>query len=186
MGKTVVYYNMIYSVSILHTINPLFFALLAVAGLLFWKAIYTYKTYVELRGNAIKEMIIGGLVLILILGIFIVVPLIAGITVKESELSLRLPTGFTFETYPEADILSAKMVSLDQTEYAIASKVVGTEARDYREGIFLLQNGTEAAVFTNSNTAILVETPNRILLLGPDQFDTFVKSFGEKLIPVQP
>ncbi|AWW27252.1 PH domain-containing protein [Acetobacterium carbinolicum] len=177
---------MMYFVSILHTINPLFFALLAIAGLLLWKAIYTYKTYAELRGNAIKEMIVGSLVLIFILGIFIVVPLVAGITVKDNELSLRLPTGFTFETYPEADILSAKMVSLDQTEYTIAKKVVGTETRAYREGIFLLQNGTEAAVFVNGNTAILVETPNRILLLAPDRFDDFVKNFSEKLIPVKP
>lgn len=177
---------MTYSVSLLHTINPLFFALLAVAGLLLWKAIYTFKTYPELRGNAIKEMIIGGLVLTLILGIFVVVPLVAGITLKESELSLRLPTGFTFETYPEADILSAKLVNLDQTEYTIARKVIGTETRDYREGIFLLQNGTEAAVFVNGSTAILVETPNRILLLGPTRFDKFLKSFEEKLIPVQP
>ena len=180
---------MTYFISLLHTINPLFFALLAVLALLLWKAIYTFKTYPddpELRRNAIKEMSVGGLVLILILGIFVVVPLVAGITVKDDELSLRLPTGFTFETYPEADILSAKMVSLDQSEYAIASKVVGTETRAYREGIFLLQNGTEAAVFANGNTAILVETPNRILLLGPDRFDAFVQSFSEKLIPVQP
>ncbi|WP_303869705.1 PH domain-containing protein [Acetobacterium wieringae] len=180
---------MTYFVSLLHTINPLFFALLAVLALLLWKAIYTFKTYPddpELRRNAIKEMSVGGLVLVLILGIFIVVPLIAGVTVNDDELSLRLPTGFTFETYPEADILSAKIVSLDQTEYAIVSKVVGTEIRSYREGIFQLQNGTEAAVFANGNTAILVETPNRILLLGPDRFDDFVKSFSEKLIPVQP
>lgn len=180
---------MTYSISILSTINPLFFGLLALAGLLLAKAIYTYKTYnsdKDLRRNAIKEMTIGGLVLVLILGIFVVVPLIAGVTVKDTELALRLPTGFTFETYPEADILSAKIVSLDQTEYAIESKVVGTENRNYREGIFKLQNGTEAAVFVNGNTAILVETPNRTLLLGPDHFDDFVKSFGDNLIPVQP
>ena len=129
---------MTYFVSLLHTINPLFFALLAVLALLLWKAIYTFKTYPddpELRRNAIKEMSVGGLVLILILGIFVVVPLVAGITVKDDELSLRLPTGFTFETYPEADILSdsTPLESSQMDELLPLLKGVSTVLSRYRE-----------------------------------------------------
>lgn len=175
-----------YSISILNWINPLFFPILLVVGILLAKAVYTYKNYEDLRRKAIKEMFYGGLVLILVLGLFIVAPLIAGITVKDTELSLRLPTGFTFETYSKSDILSAEIINLDQSEYAIQTKVVGTKIRDYREGLFQLTNGTEAAVFLNGNTALLVHTNNRTLLLGPDYFDDFVKNFGEKLVPVQP
>src|SRR5665647_722440 len=88
-----------YSISILSSFNPLFFALLLIAGLLIGKAIYTYKVFPDLRGKAIREILIGVPITLLILGLFIVAPLISGISVNKNELSLRLPTGFTFTTY---------------------------------------------------------------------------------------
>jgi len=175
-----------YSISILSSLNPLLFALLAVAGLLLGKAIYTYKTFPDLRGKAIKEIVIGAPVTLLVLVIFIVVPLISGININKNELSLKLPTGFTFVTYTGNDILSAKIVDLEtQPEYAIKSKVVGTESRGYREGIFQLANGTEAEVLLNGKKALYVETTGKPLLLGPDYFDNFVKDFSENIKPVE-
>lgn len=175
-----------YSISLINSINPLFFAVLVVVGVLIAKGVYTYKTYDDLRGKALREIILGGLVLILVIGVFMVLPLIAGITLNERSIALRIPSGLTFETINAEDIISAEVVTLDQSEYAITSKVAGTEIRSYREGIFNLQNGTEALVFLNGNTALLVETTNGPLLLGPDQFDDFIKNFGEKLISIQP
>lgn len=175
-----------FSISLLSSINPLFFAVLIVVGVLIAKGVYTYKSYQDLRGKAIREIVLGGLCLIFVVGVFIIMPLLAGVTVNEDNLALRIPSGLTFETINEADIISAKVVTLDQSDYAITAKVAGTELRSYREGIFNLQNGTEALVFLNGNTALLVETTSGPLLLGPDRFDDFVKYFGEKLIPVQP
>lgn len=175
-----------YSISLINSINPLFFAVLAVVGVLIAKGVYTFKTYQDLRGKAIREIVLGGLVLIFVIGVFIVLPLIAGITINDNNIVLRVPSGLTFETINEEDIISASVVTLDQSEYALASKVAGTETRAYREGLFNLQNGTEAIVFLNGNTALFVETKNRPLLLGPDQFDAFVQNFGDKLIPVKP
>lgn len=175
-----------YSISLLSSINPLFFAVLIVVGVLIAKGVYTYKSYRDLRSKAIREIVLGGLCLIFVVGVFIVMPLLAGVTVNEDNLVLRIPSGLTFETIDEADLVSAKVITLDQSDYAITSKVAGTEVRNYREGLFKLQNGTEAIVFLNGNTALLVETTTGPLLLGPDHFDDFVKNFGEKLIPVQP
>lgn len=175
-----------YSISLINSINPLFFAILVVVGGLIAKGVYTYKTYDDLRGKAIREIVLGGLVLILVIGVFIVLPLIAGITINDKNIVLRIPSGLIFETINAEDIISAQVVTLDQPEYAITSKVAGTETRAYREGLFNLQNGTEAIVFLNGNKALFVETKTRPLLLGPDQFDDFVKNFGEKLISIQP
>ncbi|MBC3889205.1 hypothetical protein GH810_12860 [Acetobacterium paludosum] len=176
-----------YSVSLLSTINPLFFAALALVGLLLGKAIYTYKAYHDLRGKAIREIVLGSLVLIFIIAAFIVLPVLAGITVNENNLSLRLPSGLTYETIPKEDILSATVINLDEhPEYAIKSKVVGAEIRHYREGIFNLENGIEATAFYDDNTVLLVQTTNRTLLLGPDHFADFVKNFGDQLISVEP
>jgi len=175
-----------YSISILSSFNPLTFVLLLFAGLLLAKAIYTYKSFPDLRGKAIREMVIGSPVILLILGLLIVVPLISGISVDKNDLSLRLPTGFTFVTYSGDDILSAKIVDLEsQPEYAIKSKVVGTEIRDYREGIFKLENGTEVEVLLHGKKALYVETTGKPLLLGPDYFDNFVKDFAKNIKPVQ-
>lgn len=175
-----------YSISLFSTINPLFFACLAVIVILLAKAVYTYKNFETLHGKAIKELVLGGLCLIFVFAVFIVLPLLAGITVNENDLSLRLPSGMTYETISQDDMISAKIINLnDYPELAIKSKVVGAETRDYREGNFNLENGTEATVFYSGNTVLLVETANRTLLLGPDHFDEFVKAFGEKLIPVE-
>jgi len=175
-----------YSISLFNSINPLFFACLAVIVILLAKAVYTYKSFDTLHGKAIRELVLGGLCLIFVLAVFIVLPLLAGITVNENDLALRLPSGLINETISQDDIISAQIVNLnDYPELAIKSKVVGAESRDYREGLFNLENGTEATVFYDSNTVLLVETTNRTLLLGPDHFDDFVKAFGEKLIPIQ-
>ncbi|MBK5244886.1 MAG: hypothetical protein JJE18_07665 [Eubacteriaceae bacterium] len=175
-----------YSVSLLSSFNPLFLALLAIAGLLLGKAIYTYKAFPELRGKAIKEMVIGGFLTLLIIGLFIVIPLISGISINKNELSLRLPTGFTFEILNGAEILSAKVVDLEaQPEYAIASKVVGTEIHNYQEGIFKLESGAETKVFLNGKKALYVETTGKPLLLGPDYFDNFIKDFSENIKPLE-
>lgn len=175
-----------YSISILSSFNPLFFALLLIAGLLIGKAIYTYKVFPDLRGKAIREILIGVPITLLILGLFIVAPLISGISVNKNELSLRLPTGFTFATYTGDDILSAKVVDLEnQPEYSVKSKVIGTKIRDYREGIFKLENGTEAEVLLNGKKALYVETTGKPLLLAPDHFDNFLKDFSENIKPVQ-
>ncbi|MGV8906371.1 MAG: PH domain-containing protein [Acetobacterium sp.] len=174
-----------YSISILSSFNPLFFALLAIAALLLGKAIYTYKAFPDLKWKAIKEMVVGGVLSLLIIGLFIVVPLISGITINKNELSLRLPTGFTFETLTGDDILSATVVDLEaQPEFATASKVVGTEIRDYREGIFEFENKTEVMVLLSGKKALYVETTGKPLLLGPGNFDNFVKDFSENLKPV--
>lgn len=176
-----------YSISLINSFNPLFFALLAIALLLLGKAVYTYKSFEDLRGNAIKEMVVGGLVLVFILGLFIVVPLISGISIKNNDLSLRLPTGFTFISYTGDEIISAKVVDLEtQPEYAIKSKQVGTEIRNYREGIFILENGLEAEVFLNGNQALYVETTGKPLLLGPNHFENFVNDFSANIEPVTP
>ena len=174
-----------YSISILSSFNPLFFALVAVAGLLIGKAIYTFKAFPEFRGKAIKEMVYGGVVSILILGLFIVVPLISGISINKNELSLRLPSGFTFEALTGDEILSAKVVDLEaQPEFATATKVVGTKIRDYREGIFKFENGTEVMIFLSGKKALYVETTGKPLLLGPGNFDSFVKDFDKNIKPV--
>jgi len=150
------------------------------------KAIYTYRAFPELRRKAIREMVIGGLVFILIFGLFVVIPLISGITINKNELSLRLPTGMTFVTYTGDTVLSATIIDLEtQPQYAIKSKVVGTEMRDYREGIFELENGTEAQVFLNGTKALYVETSGTPLILGPDHFDQFLRAFSENIKPIQ-
>jgi|LGVF01.2.fsa_nt_gb hypothetical protein len=176
-----------YSISILSFFNPLFIALFALVLILLGKAIYTLKSFPELRGKAIKELVFGSLVTILLLAIFIVLPLIGGITIKSDMLSLRLPSGFTFTDYTSDDIISAEVVDLNsQPEYAIQSKQVGTETRDYREGIFILENGDEAEVLLNGNQALFVKTKDRPLLLGPGNFENFISNFDENIFPVTP
>ncbi len=102
-------------------------------------------------------------------------------------LSLRLPSGFTFTDYTSDDIISAEVVDLNsQPEYAIQSKQVGTETRDYREGIFILENGDEAEVLLNGNQALFVKTKDRPLLLGPGNFENFISNFDENIFPVTP
>ncbi|KNZ43187.1 PH domain-containing protein [Acetobacterium bakii] len=175
-----------YFISILSSFNPLFFVLFVLALVIIGKAIFTFKSFPELRGKAIREMVVGGFFSILILGLFVVVPLISGITIKNNELSLRLPSGMTFVTYTGDTVLSATLIDIEtQPQYAIKSKVVGTEMRNYREGIFKLENGTEAQVFLNGTKAIYVETTGTPLILGPDHFDQFLKSFSENIKPIQ-
>lgn len=179
-----------YSISIVSSFNFLFLALLAIAVLLMTKAIYTLKKFPELKKQSIKELVVGGLVTLVIFALFIVVPLISGIFIDKNNLALRLPTGFTFTTYTSDDIISAKVVDLStQPEYNIYSKVVGTEIRDYREGIFRLGAGkestVEAEVFLNGKKALYVETTGKPLLLGPDKFDAFVESFSENIKPIE-
>jgi hypothetical protein len=176
-----------FSISLLNSINPLFFAVLAVVAILIAKAVYTYKNYSDLRGKAVRELFWGSLVTILMLGVFIVLPLISGLTIRDNNLDLRLASGFTFKTIPKEDLTAAKVIDLDQSPYAIQSKIVGTRIRNYREGLFTLANGNEGKVFVNGNTVLLVETKNDgTLLLRPDNFDTFVETFSEKLLPVEP
>jgi len=176
-----------YIISFFSSFNPLFLALFAIAALLIGKAIYTYKSFPDLRRKAIREMVLGGLVVILLLGLFIVIPLISGITINKNELSLRLTSGFAFTTYTSDDILSAKVIDLEtQPEYLIQSKLIGTETRHYREGLFKLENGTEVEVFLNGTKALYVETTGKPLILGPDHFEEFVKDFSENIKPVQP
>lgn len=176
-----------YSISILNTLNPLIFPILVIIGLLLGKAVYTYKSFPDLRGKAIRELLIGIPVTILILVIFIIAPLIAGVSINKSELSLRLSTGFTFATLSKDEILSARIVDLEtQPEFALKSKVIGTKIRDYREGIFQLENGTEVEVFLNGKKALYIETTGKPLLLGPDHFDNFVKDFNENIKPLTP
>ncbi|MGL4606649.1 MAG: hypothetical protein ACRCU3_04215 [Eubacteriaceae bacterium] len=179
-----------YSISLFSSFNILFLGLLAIVALLLGKAIYTLKTFPELKGKAIKEIVAGGIVALLVTGIFIVVPLISGITIEKNKLSLRLPTGFTFTSYSSDEIVSAKIVDLEtQPEYAIYSKVVGTQTRDYSEGIFRLGSGetetAEAQVFLNGKKALYVETKGMPLLLGPDHFEDFVSHFSKEIKAIE-
>lgn len=173
---------MSYSISLLHTINPLFFALLALMALLLGKSIYTLKAFPDLKKKSIKEIIIGSLVLLIILGIFVITPLISGVKISQDQLNVRLATGFTFLSIPKTDILSAQVVDLSpESEFSVGSKVVGTSTRDYHEGLFKLNNNIEAGLLVNGKQALFIETPDQNLLLGPDHFDAFVQDFSDTL-----
>lgn len=176
---------MSYTVSLLHSINPLFFAILVLIALLLGKSIYTFKTFPELKKKSIREMIVGSLVLLIVLGIFVVMPLLSRIKLSETGLDLRLASGFTTFSITKDDILSAQMVELTpESEFLTDSKIVGTATRNYQEGVFNLNDGRKVAVLLNGDHALFIESREHNFLLGPDHFEAFVKDFSDHLFPL--
>lgn len=175
-----------YSISLLSSINPLFFALLFLIVLLLGKSLYTLKVFPELKKKSIREIIVGSLVFLIVLGLFVVTPLLSRIRISEGELDLRLATGFINLSLTSKDIISAQVVELTpESEFFINDKVIGTATRDYHEGVFKLNNQTEAAVLLNGNQALLIKSIEKTLLLGPDHFEAFVNDFSENIFPLE-
>lgn len=177
---------MTYSISLLHSINPLFFALLFLIALLLGKSIYTLKTFPELKKKSIREIIVGSLVLVIVLGLFVVTPLLSRIKIADDHLDVRLASGFTSLSLAKEAIISAQVLDLDpESDFFIDSKVVGTATRNYYEGLFNLSDGRQAGVLVNGKQALFIETAEENLLLAPDHFDAFVKDFSETLFPLK-
>ncbi len=177
---------MTYSISLLHSINPLFFALLFLIALLLGKSIYTLKTFPELKKKSIRETVVGILVLLIVLGLFVITPLLSGVKISDDHLDVRLASGFTSLSLPKEAIISAQIVDLGpESDFFIHSKVVGTATRDYYEGLFTLSDGREAGVLVNGNQALFIETTDQNLLLGPDHFEAFVSDFSQALFPLK-
>ena len=177
---------MTYSISLLHSINPLFFALLFLIALLLGKSIYTLKVFPELKKKSIREIIVGSLVLVIVLGLFVVTPLLSRIKLADDHLEVRLASGFTSLVLAKDAIISAQIVDLSpELDFFIDSKVVGTTTRDYYEGLFTLSDGREAGVLVNGDQALFIQTTEENLLLGPDHFEAFTVDFRETLFPLK-
>ncbi len=94
------------------------------------------------------------------------------------EITDLYPVDMTSEDHPQA--LFTPKVEVDhgmkrlirepprQKKYRIK---IGT----FRAGIFTLRNDRVALVLTNKNMALCVETSDNYLLLGPDDFEAFVR-----------
>lgn len=176
-----------YSVSLIHSINPLFFAILALGLLLLGKSIYTLKTFPELKGKSIKELVVGSLVMLGVIALFVILPLLSSISLSENKFDLRLSSGFTTLSVNSDQVLSATVVTLNSDPATtISGKVVGTSTRDYREGRFKLADGSEAAVLLNGDQALMVKTADQTFLLGPDHFEDFLTDFTNSVFPVTP
>ena len=174
-----------YSVSIIHSINPLFFAILAMGALLLGKSIYTLKTFPELKTKSIKELVVGGVVMLGVVILFVALPLLSSITIADGQLTLRLSSGFSMVSIAADDVLSAELVTLNtDPATTIDDKVVGTSSRDYREGQFTMADGTSASILLNGDQALMVKTADQTLFLGPDDFDAFVADFNDNFYPV--
>lgn len=173
---------MTYSISLLHSINPLFFALLFLIALLLGKSIYTLKVFPELKKKSIREIIVGSLVLVIVLGLFVVTPLLSRIKLADDHLDVRLASGFTSLILAKDAIISAQVVDLGpESDFFIDSKVVGTATRNYYEGLFTLRDGREAGVLVNGDQALFIQTADQNLLLAPDDFAAFSQDFSETL-----
>lgn len=174
-----------YSVSIIHSINPLFFAILALGLMLLGKSIYTLKTFPDLKAKSIKELVVGGVVMLGVVVLFVVLPLLSNIRIADDQLTLRLSSGFTTVSIASDQVLSAELVTLNtDPATTIDDKVVGTSSRDYREGQFTMADGSNASILLNGDQALMVKTTDQTLLLGPDNFDAFVADFNDNFYPV--
>ncbi|WKY47841.1 PH domain-containing protein [Eubacteriaceae bacterium ES3] len=175
-----------YSVSLIHSINPLFFAILALGLLLMGKSVYTLKSFPELKSKSIKELVVGSVVMIGVLALFIVLPLLSTITITDNQLEVRLSSGFTNLTVSSQDVQSAVVITLNSDPATtIADKIVGTSSRDYLEGMFQMEDGTEAGILLNGDQALMVKTAEQTLFLGPDDFDDFLADFNSTIFPVE-
>ncbi|WKY44310.1 PH domain-containing protein [Eubacteriaceae bacterium ES2] len=153
--------------------------------MLLGKSIYTLKSFPELKAKSIKELVVGGIVMLGVIVLFFVFPLLSTIVISDDQLTLRLSSGFTTVSIASDDVLSADLVTLNtDPATTIDDKVVGTSTRDYREGQFTMADGSSASILLNGDQALMVKTADQTLLLGPDDFDAFIATFNDNFYPV--
>lgn len=127
-------------------------------------------------------------ILVLVIGVIGYVSIIAPrqnkVAVSASELSVSMPP-YSSVKLPKSSVVDAFVVDWTATpEYAPEHRLAGTEIGSFRAGNFSLSNGKMATVLTQSTRVLVIETADRVYLLGPVDLDGFVAKVNEVFTPV--
>lgn len=107
------------------------------------------------------------------------------VIVAPESLRISMPP-YSSRTLTKADVVDAFVVDWTvQTDYMPKTRVAGTAIGDFRVGSFTLRNGRMATLLTQGTRVVVVETADRLYLLGPIDVDGFAAKMNEVFAPVR-
>lgn len=177
---------MSYNVSIIGSGSYIPIILFVGLILLSIERIFAYKK--GKRGKNSNIFTIGALIVatVLVGAMLFVLPSANSIKIRNGALTANFITGFTKVEISSQDVVDVKVIDwIEQKEYAPISRNLGTGIGDYKEGKYTLRNGKKALLYTNSSRVLYIETKENIIILGPDNFEEFIKDFSKNIFTIK-
>jgi hypothetical protein len=108
----------------------------------------------------------------------------SSITVNPGLVQVEASPFFNVQV-PTAQISQAYVVNLTNWNISVSSRSDGSAFGSYLSGYFSLSNGAKAEVLSTGNTnLVLVLKDGTYVILGPSDFQAFLTSFDQNVMPV--
>lgn len=170
-----------YTISLSGSSNFFKIGIVVFVVLIFVERLYRAK-------NSKKDMfsaIIVGIVGLILLVSFVILPKLNGIKIEEGILKSTFATGFTKVEITKEDIQDAFVIDwIKDSEFKPSRRTLGSSFGNYNEGRFKLNNGSKALVYTNKTQNLCIQLEDKYLLLGPDNFEEFVEDFSQNIFKI--
>ena len=108
-------------------------------------------------------------------------------SITVSKGSVLVSTAYFNLNVSASQISKAYVVSLSSWNITIASRTDGSALGLFHSGYFTLSSGVKADVLSRNDTnLVLVLTSGTYVILGPQDFQTFLSTFDQSVMQVAP
>ncbi|MBS4008552.1 MAG: DUF3784 domain-containing protein [Clostridium sp.] len=123
---------------------------------------------------------------VLIFYLTVVAPRQTGVSIGDGLLQVNAPPYARLEISRQ-EILAAYLVDWQEVAaLAPALRTGGAAIADYRTGHFRLHNGADAVIMAVGSRVLVLHLADRFVLLAPDDFDSFLEEFSQRIVRLQP
>jgi len=150
-----------------------------IAGLI---ALTIFLWFFTKGGARNLSILISAGILILCVYLLILAPLQTSVKMGEGYLEVNIPP-YAHEKIERSEVLRAYVVDWKEDEnLKPVLRTGGASFGDYKVGWFKLKNGRDAIIMASQSRVLCLELKDKYILIAPDDFEKFLRSFNERVL----